>query len=71
MLLLNHWVDTSPAPKPSNARQVNAREFLLSRARRCARERRLTAGIVAVDFADIGDLFGVVDELNGVTPGAR
>jgi hypothetical protein len=66
MLLLNHWVDTSPAPRPTNARRVNARAFLLERARRCERERKLPARLVAVDFAGLGDLVEVVDELNGV-----
>ena len=29
LFLLNHWVDTSPAPKPSNAKVVNAKDVLL------------------------------------------
>jgi hypothetical protein len=66
MLLVNHWVDTSPAPRPSLARVVNARDFLLGRARRCARERGGPPTLLAVDFAGVGDVFDVVDELNGV-----
>jgi hypothetical protein len=66
MLLVNHWVDTSPNPRPSNARVVNAREFLLERVRRCVRERGVPPTLVAVDFAGIGDLRAAVAELNGV-----
>lgn len=64
LFLVNHWIDTSPAPRPSNARKVNAREALLGRVHECERLRGLTAGLVAVDFYREGDLFGVVDQLN-------
>jgi hypothetical protein len=65
LFLLNHWVDTSPAPRPSNARTVNARAFLLDRIRRCAAARDgLRPGIVAVDFAGVGDVVDVVRTLN-------
>ncbi len=63
---INHWIDTSPAPKPSNAEQVNAREPLLRRARTCQEQRGLLPNVVAVDFYGRGDVFGVVDELNGL-----
>ncbi|MBB4660560.1 hypothetical protein [Conexibacter arvalis] len=66
LFLLNHWIDTSPAPRPSNAAIVNAREVLLARARRCERERGRLPNVVAVDFYATGDLLDVVDELNGV-----
>ena len=33
LFLINHWIDTSPAPKPSNAAKVNAHEALLDRVR--------------------------------------
>jgi hypothetical protein len=64
LFLINHWVDTSPTPLPSNAAKVNARQPLHKRIRRCERDRGLAANLVAVDFYEIGDLFGVVDELN-------
>jgi hypothetical protein len=72
LFLLNHWIDTAPAPKPSNAAVVNGHDFLLDRAKRCARERGHLPNVVAVDFYRAGDLFRVVDELNGVeTSGGR
>jgi hypothetical protein len=64
MCLINHWVDTSPAPRPSNARKVNAEEVLLKRIRRCERIRGLPAGLIAVDFYREGDVFEVVEQLN-------
>jgi hypothetical protein len=64
--LLNHWVDTSPAPRPTNAKIVNEKRFLLDRVRMCERIRGLQPTILAVDFYEEGDLLGVVDQLNGV-----
>lgn len=64
IFLINHWIDTSPAPRPSNAAKVNAYDFLLGRARECAEVRGLQPGIIAVDFYETGDLFEVVDTLN-------
>ena len=64
MFLVNHWIDTSPAPRPSNARKVNRREALLRRVHRCEQIRGLQANLIAVDFYKIGDLFGVAEELN-------
>lgn len=69
LLLVNHWVDTSPAPRASIAREVNARAFLDERLNRCRKERGLLPTIVAVDFYRQGDTFGAVDRLNGLTPG--
>jgi hypothetical protein len=66
LLLINHWIETTPAPLPSNAERVNAREALLSRARACARERGMLPNILAVDFAGTGDLIGAVQVLNGL-----
>lgn len=64
LFLINHWIDTSPAPKPSNAKKVNAHEALLRRVHECERMRDLLATLIAVDFYREGDLFGVVQELN-------
>jgi hypothetical protein len=64
LLLINHWINTDPAAKPTNAAKVNARDFLLDRARRCARRRGLRPNVVAVDFYEQGDLIGVAEELN-------
>jgi len=69
LFLVNHWIETTPAPRPSNAEIVNAREVLLDRARECQRERGMLPNILAVDFYRSGDLFGVVDVLNRVAAG--
>jgi hypothetical protein len=63
---LNHWVETPPAPRPSNAAVVNAYDFLLHRAEVCARARAHLPNIIAVDFYRTGDLFEVVKHLNGL-----
>jgi hypothetical protein len=67
LFLLNHWVDTTPVPRASNAQTVNAREPLLHRARTCERIRHRLPNLVAVDFYRRGDVLGVTDALNRVT----
>ena len=66
LLQVNHWIETTPAPRPSNAAIVNARDVLLPRLDQCARERAHQVNIVAVDFYRSGDLLAVVAELNGI-----
>jgi hypothetical protein len=66
VFLLNHWVSTDPRPLPADARRVNAYDPLLARARECAQSRAHTMNLVAVNFYRQGDLFRVVDTLNGV-----
>ncbi len=66
LLLMNHWIETTPAPKPSNAQIVNAYDFLLKRARACRRERKMMPNLIAVDFYRTGDLLRVVDTMNGI-----
>jgi hypothetical protein len=68
LLLVNHWVDTSPAPRVSIAAEVNAPAFLDTRLDRCRTQRRLLPTVVAVDFYREGGTFAAVDRLNGVTP---
>lgn len=70
LFLINHWIDTSPAPRPSNAKIVNDRDVLLRRVRRCERIRGLPAGLVAVDFYRQGDVFEAVEKLNAKRTGA-
>jgi len=65
---INHWIESTPAPKPSNAEIVNAHDFLLKRARQCMKQRKHLPNIIAVDFYKVGDLVGVVREMNGLTP---
>ena len=66
LFLVNHWVTTDPVPLPSHAAEVNARGPLLRRIRTCERLRGHAVNLVAVNFYRRGDLFAVVDELNGV-----
>lgn len=66
LFLINHWIETTPTPRPSNAEIVNAHDFLLRRARQCERERRHTPNVLMVDFYDIGDVVGVARVLNGL-----
>jgi len=61
LLLVNHWVDTSPAPRKSIAREVNAPGFLGPRLERCRKERGMVANIVAVDFYRQGTVFDTVE----------
>ncbi len=61
---INNWIETAPAPKPSNAAIVNAHDALLARARQCQQERGLRPTIIAVDFYGTGDVVGVVRALN-------
>jgi len=68
LFLLNNWVDTTPAPKPSNAAIVNAYDALLARARQCQAERGRRPTLIAVDFYRTGELFRVVRTLNGLEP---
>jgi hypothetical protein len=65
LFLLNHWIDSTPAPKPSNAQIVNSYDFLLKRARQCQDQRHLLPNLIAVDFYKTGNLFDVVETLNG------
>lgn len=64
--LMNNWIDTTPAPKPSNAAIVNAYDALLARARQCQTERGQIPNLLAVDFYRTGDLFRVARTLNGL-----
>lgn len=66
LFLLNHWVDTPPANRSSNAAVVNRYGALLGRARRCEQERRRLPNLLAVDFYKTGDVVRVADALNGV-----
>ena len=67
IFLLNHWITTDPLPLPSQADKVNAYDPLLKRARDCQRIRKHLPNLVAVNFYLRGDVFRVVDTLNGLT----
>ncbi len=68
LLLMNHWIETTPMPKPSNADTVNAHDFLMARIKALQRERGKLPNLIAVDFYRQGDLVAVVRELNAGTP---
>jgi hypothetical protein len=71
---INHWLETTPAPRPTNAEVVNAYDFLLGRARACQKAREHVPNVIAVDFYEIGDVVRVARTLNGqdsVAAGAR
>ncbi|MBE0609441.1 MAG: hypothetical protein IH609_08680 [Dehalococcoidia bacterium] len=62
---LNHWI-ARMTPLPSDAEVLNAYHFLLGRARQCELERGRVQNLIAVNFYEVGDVFRVVDTLNGV-----
>jgi len=63
--LLNHWI-TRASPSRVDATTINDYDYLLERARRCAEERGQIPNLVGVNFYLNGDVFEVVDTLNGV-----
>jgi hypothetical protein len=63
--LLNHWIQRG-SPNRVDAAVVNDYDFLLGRAQQCAAERGQIPNFVAVNWYGQGDLFDVVDTLNGV-----
>ena len=66
LFLLNHWIDTTPTPKPTNAAVVNSFPVLSARANLCAKERGHIPNIIAVDFYRTGDLLRVVNQVNRI-----
>ena len=65
LFLVNHWLANFTS-LVSDAELVNGRGILLGRMEQCRDERGQIPNFVAVNYVDRGDLFGVVDELNGV-----
>lgn len=65
LLQINHWL-SGFSSLVSDATLVNAADVLGPRVRQCRDERGLQPTFVAVNYADIGDLMAVVDQLNGV-----
>ncbi len=69
LLLLNHWL--SAPDGAATASTVNSEAVLVARAEQCARERHQMVNIIAVDFAESGDVVGAVDHLNRAAPDHR
>ncbi|MDP2310277.1 MAG: hypothetical protein Q8P18_29950 [Pseudomonadota bacterium] len=65
LFLLNHWV-ADPFPSEAQAAQANAEGVLYDRATACAAAFGRPPNLVAVDWYTAGDLFAVVDALNGL-----
>jgi hypothetical protein len=64
LLLLNHWLSGFDS-LVSDAELVNDRDVLGPRAEQCEAERQLLPNFVAVNYVAIGDVYEVVDALNG------
>jgi hypothetical protein len=62
---VNHWL-ASFTTLVSSAEEVNAYDVLKPRIEECEEVRERTPTMIAVNWYDRGDLFRVVDELNGV-----
>lgn len=65
LFILNHFL-TDPVARITLADQVNYNPFFIERALQCQQERNHVANFPTVDFYDRGDIFDVVDELNGL-----
>ena len=63
--LLNHWIQRG-SPNRVDAAIVNEYDFLLGRAQQCMEERGKMPNFIAINFYQNGDVFDVVDTLNGV-----
>jgi len=66
LFLLNHFLTSAVGGDPGLAEMVNYNPLFIDRARQCEQERNALPNFVAVDFYDIGNLFDVVDTLNGL-----
>ncbi len=68
-MLINHWVGYSP-PDPGKAGSlVNSSDALTRRIEQCIDERGVWPNVVAVDFAERGDLMKVVARYNAEVEG--
>ena len=65
LLLMNHWLSGDPASQ-TEAGTANDRDVLIERVDLCRSEHDRVPNMIAVDFYSSGELFAVVDELNGV-----
>lgn len=65
LFILNHFL-TAPVAMRSLAEMVNHDPFFTEHVRRCESEAGQLPNFVTVDFYEIGDVFRVVDSLNGV-----
>ncbi|WAS92204.1 hypothetical protein [Nannocystis punicea] len=67
LFLVNHWVNSVlDLPSEMNAIEVNTYEVLHARVVECMQTSGDFPNFVAVDYYERGDLFAVVDAINGV-----
>jgi hypothetical protein len=62
--LLNHWLRQGVAPSVAVAAKVNTAAVLDRRIEQCKQKRGRYPTMVAVDFAEVGDLVPVIADLN-------
>ena len=69
LFLVNHWLSGGIGsvflPSEEGAKQVNKYDVLYARAQQCKQEGGQLPNFIAVDFYEHGDLFKVVDTING------
>lgn len=65
LFLMNHWLG-DPLPSAENGLEANVTDVLETRALACSESSGRPINFLGVDFYDQGDLFAVVDRLNGV-----
>ncbi|MCT2592649.1 PI-PLC domain-containing protein [Streptomyces sp. N2-109] len=63
LFLLNHFI-THGGGSRIDAEEVNGKDFVLERARRCEAERGRPVNFIAVDFTNLGDAQAAVEALN-------
>lgn len=65
LFIFNHFL-TNPFAAPALAEMVNHNPFFIDRAEQCQTESGDLPNFVTVDFENIGDVYEVVAELNGL-----
>ncbi|MGA4541816.1 hypothetical protein ACPA54_17705 [Uniformispora flossi] len=63
LFLMNHFI-TAKGGSRIDAGRINAKQFVLDRAKQCEQQRGRPVNFVAVDFGTIGDARGAVDAMN-------
>ncbi len=66
LFLFNHFLTAPLGGNTAFAEMINHNPLFIDRALECEEENDDFANFVAVDFYEVGDLFEVVDELNGI-----
>jgi hypothetical protein len=64
LMLLNHWITGDALPDPNVAAKVNSAAELERRIQTCIAQRGILPTIVAVNFAEKGDLLSTVKDID-------